>query len=168
MQNFYWLNQAIAYSALVIFIIPLRFVKKLFVFAFLGGFIYTWVVQYLAVHIAKKWVFTPDILTLWGIPFFFVMSWFFVTLLFGYLLLKYPKYQIFIVAFFVVWGTLMSGFANYYKQIGFESWSNFETFTYAIFSHVLLLYVFKYMYKVTDLGAKEDMIDFTLKALKFK
>ena len=168
MRDFFWLNQAVAYWAIVLFIVPVKFIKKLLLFAFLGGFIYTWVVQYVAVAVLEKWVFVPDILTVWGIPFFFVMSWFAVTFLFGYFLYRYPKYQIFIVVLFVSWGTLMSILGHNYKQIGYQGWSNLETFMFAVFSHVLLLYFFKYMHRVTDLGVKEDMIDFTVRSLRSK
>lgn len=165
-MNLYWIIQAVAYWALVFFIVPGRFIPKVFVFAYLGGFLYTWTVQLIGVGGLRLWQFTPDPLTLWGIPVFFVMSWFAVTLIFGYLLLIYPAHQLWIVAFFVLWGTIMSYVALTLNQLAMIRWSVAETFMFALFSHVLLLYVFKYMHYVDELGSKEDMIKFSLAALK--
>jgi len=167
-MNLYWINQAVSYWALVFFIVPIRYIKKVIVFAYLGGFLYTWIVQLIAVDILKRWSFKPDFFTLWGIPVFFVMSWFAVTLIFGYLLLIYSRYQLWILTFFVLWGTLMSHVAKAMNQIDMTGWSVAETFMFAVFSHVLLLYVFKYMHKVDDLGSNEDLIKFTLASLKRK
>lgn len=165
-MNLYWLLQGVAYWSLVLFIVPTRYIKNLLLYAFLGGFIYTWIVQIVAVNILSRWQFKPDILTLWGIPVFFALSWFAVTLIFGYLLFLYPKYQLWVVAFFVSWGTLMNYAAEIYNQVDMIGWTMAETFMFAIFSHVLLLYVFKYMHNVDELGSKENMVEFSLSAFK--
>lgn len=165
-MNLYWFIQGVAYWSLVLFIVPPRYIKKLLLYAFIGGFLYTCLVQIVAVVVLNLWHFKPDILTLWNIPVFFVLSWFAVTQIFGYLLYLYPRYQFWVVAFFVLWGTLMCYVAEIYNQIDMIGWSIAETFMFAVFSHVLLLYVFKYMHNVDELGSKENMIEFSLSALK--
>mgnify|MGYP001381468132 CR=1 FL=1 len=167
-MDLYWLTQAAAYWSLVLFLIPLIYIKEFILFAFLGGFIYTWAVQLLAVHTLGLWYYKPDIFTLWGLPVFFVLSWFAVTLIYGYLLFKYPRDQIWIIAFFVAWATLMNIFAHRLSQIFMPAWSIPETLMFAIFSHVLLLYAFKTMHNVEELGAKEHMVKFSLSILKNK
>lgn len=167
-MELYWLTQAVAYWSIVLFIVPIGFIKRLILFAFLGGFVYTWLVQIIAVDVLGRWYFKPDILTFLGIPAFFVLSWFAVTLLYGYFLFKYPKDQVWIVAFFVLWATMMSYAAAALNQISMPGWSIPETFMFAIFSHVLLLYIFKLMHNVNELGAQEDMFKFTLSVLKNK
>ncbi|MFZ7104285.1 MAG: hypothetical protein ACOWWO_16740 [Peptococcaceae bacterium] len=163
--DFYWFNQAVAYWALVLFFIPFKYLKQIFFFAFLGGFVYTWIVQAMAVQVFEFWSFKRDLLSWWDIPLFFVMSWFAVTYLYGYLLYRYPRFQVFILAFFVLWGTLMSYTARLLKKLDMTNWSVLETLMFAVFSHVMLLYVFKFMHKVQDLGVHEDMLELTFGSL---
>ena len=80
----------------------------------------------------------------------------------------YPKYQLWILAFFVLWGTSMNYTAKTFNQITMIGWNIADTFMFAIFSHVLLLYVFKYMHHVDELGAKDNIIGFSLSNLKRK
>ncbi|QHA00081.1 hypothetical protein [Dehalobacter restrictus] len=167
-MSLYWLTQAVAYWSLVIFLVPKTYIKKLMLFAFLGGFVYTWIVQIFAVNIFQRWAFRPDVLMLYNIPVFFTLSWFAVTLIFGYLLRRYPKYQVAVVLFFILWAALMSYMALSINQIFFSGWSIPETLMFAIFSHVLLLYVFKYMSNTDELGANENMIKDSILVLKEK
>jgi hypothetical protein len=162
----YWLVHALAYWFVVLLLVPLKYVRKVLLFGFLGGFVYTWLVQIIAVPVLGIWRFKPDVLTLWGIPFFFTVSWFGVTVLYGYLLLRYPRHQLWIIIAFLLWPTSISIIAHRAEVLFWNNWSNTETFMFAIFSHILLLYVFKYMHKVEELGAKEDMIPFSLSILK--
>ena len=104
-MKYYWLIQALGYWSLTIFIVPYKHLKDLLLFSFIGGFIYTWIVQYIAVEILNLWHYRSTLFTIYGIPLFFVLSWFGVTLLYGYLLINYSKYQIYIIAFFVAWTT---------------------------------------------------------------
>ncbi|AFQ45445.1 hypothetical protein [Desulfosporosinus meridiei] len=156
-MDLYWLTQAVAYWSLVLFFIPPYYIKKLMLFSFLGGFVYTWIVQIIAVNILKRWIFEADIFMIYNIPVFFTISWFAVTTIFGYLLWRFSSYQIWIVIFFTLWATLMNLTAVYLERISLPEWSIPETFMFAIFSHVLLLYVFKYMHHVDALGANEEM-----------
>lgn len=165
-MTLYWFTQAIAYFSLVIFIVPYKYIKKLLPYAFLGGFIYTWIVQYIAVDILQYWAFPTDIFMVFGIPFFFVFSWFAVTILYGYILYQYPKDQLWIIIFFVSWATANNYISVYLNQIYFLSWTIAQTFMFAIFSHVLLLYMLKIMHKVDELGTKENILSFSLNLLK--
>ncbi|MCF8011930.1 MAG: hypothetical protein K9L17_12380 [Clostridiales bacterium] len=165
-MNLYWLTQAAAYWALVLFLVPSKYIKKFLLFAFVAGFVYTWIVQLIAVNVLDLWHYRPDIFTIWGIPFFFVLSWFGVTLVYGYLLFKYPGYQLWTVIFFVSWALFMSLIAKNLGHVSMPDWSTAETFMFAIFSHILLLYIFKLMHNVKELGTKDDTIKFSLSALK--
>ncbi|KJS47712.1 MAG: hypothetical protein VR66_17965 [Peptococcaceae bacterium BRH_c23] len=155
----YWLIQAVAYWSLVLLLIPLNYLKKLMLFSFLGGFIYTWIVQIVAVNLYKGWIFASDILMIYNIPVFFTLSWFAVTTIYGYLLWRFPRYQLWIVLFFILWATVMNYTALSLNQIFLPKWSIPQTFMFAIFSHVLLLYAFKYLHHVNELGATETMLE---------
>ncbi|WP_075364714.1 hypothetical protein [Desulfosporosinus metallidurans] len=165
-MELYWFTQAVAYWSLVLFLVPIIYIKKLMPFAFLGGFIYTWIVQLFAVDIFKRWAFKSDLVMIYNIPVFFTLSWFAVTTIFGYLLWRFPRYQVWFVLFFTLWATAMSYTAQLLNQIVLHGWSITETFMFAIFSHVLLLYVFKYLHHVNELGAKETMLQDSLSWLK--
>ncbi|MGF7186372.1 hypothetical protein GGQ84_002474 [Desulfitispora alkaliphila] len=167
-MSIFWLIQAIAYWSLVVFLMPYSYIRRFLPFAFLGGFIYTWLVQYTAVNILNFWQFPSDIFMVFGIPFFFVFSWFGVTLLYGYILYRYPKDQLWVILFFVAWATINNYLSIAVNQIVFVSWSVTQTLMVAIFSHVILLYVFKVMHNVDELGAKDDILDFSLAVLKNK
>lgn len=167
-MELFWFTQAIAYGALVLFLVPPRYIKEFLPFAFLGGFIYTIVVQYVAINVLQLWHYKPDIFSLWGMPVFFVLSWFAVTLIYGFLLYKYPQDQLWILAFFVLWATGISFISGNLAILFMPNWSVAETFMFAIFSHVLLLYIFKLMHNVNELGAKEDILGFSLSILKNK
>lgn len=164
----YWLLQAVAYCSMVVFLVPNIYLKKFLLFAFLGGFLYTWIVQYIAVNILGFWQFTQDVFIIFGIPFFFVISWFAVTLLYGYILYQYPKNQLWIVTFFVLWASLNNYVSIANNQITFSMWSIAHTFMFAVFSHVLLLFLLKLLHNVDELGTKEDTILFSLAVLKNK
>lgn len=165
-MELYWVTQAVAYWALVLFLVPINYIKKLIPFAFLGGFIYTWIVQIIAVDFLKRWAFKSDLVIIYNIPLFFTLSWFAVTTIFGYLLWRYPRYQVWFVLFFTLWATVMSYIAQILNQIYLYGWSIAETFMFAVFSHVLLLYVFKYMHHVNELGAKDTMLPDSFSGLK--
>jgi len=167
-MELYWVIQAVAYWSLVLFLVPLNYIRKLMLFAFLGGFVYTWVVQIFAVNIFKRWTFKSDLIMIYDIPVFFTLSWFAVTLIFGYLLWRFPRYQVWFVLFFTLWATTMNYIALMLNQISLRGWSIMETFMFAIFSHVLLLYVFKYLHRVNELGAKESMLLDSFSKLKDK
>lgn len=158
-MNYYWLIQALGYWSLTLFVVPWKYIKKLLLFSFVGGFIYTWIVQYIAVQIFELWQYKSDLLTWQEIPFFFVMSWFGVTLLYGYLLLRYSKYQLYILFLFVGWTTL----ANYIPQRSgifiAKDWSVSTTLMFALFSHVLLLYFLKWINGVEEIGTKDDLLN---------
>ncbi|MBC2722531.1 hypothetical protein [Desulfosporosinus sp.] len=165
-MELYWVAQAVAYWSLVLFLVPINYIKRLMPFAFLGGFIYTWIVQIFAVNIFKRWSFKGDIVMIYNIPVFFTLSWFAVTVIFGYLLWRFSKYQIWLVLFFVIWATIMNYTAHSLNQVFFNGWSIAETFMFAIFSHVLLLYFFKYLHHINELGANETMIQDSFSGLK--
>ncbi|MBM7556600.1 hypothetical protein [Halanaerobacter jeridensis] len=158
-MNYYWLIQALGYWSLTLFVVPKEYIKKLLLFSFVGGFIYTWVVQYMAVQIFELWEYKSDLLTWQEIPFFFVMSWFGVTLLYGYLLMKYSKYQLYILFLFVGWTTL----ANYIPQRSgifiAKNWSPSTTLMFALFSHIFLLYLLKWINGVEEIGTKDDLLN---------
>ena len=158
-MDYYWLIQSIAYWSLTLFVVPYKYIKKLFPFAFLGGFIYTWIVQYTAVQILNLWNYTPTFLPIYDIPFFFVISWFGVTLLYGYFLINYPKYQVYIIAFFVFWTTLTNYFAKQAGIFKMTNWNLFLTLMFAVFSHIFLLYLLKLMTGVEKIGTKKDMLN---------
>jgi hypothetical protein len=164
----YWLLQAVGYWSLVVLIVPVNYIKKFLLYAILGGFLYTWIVQYLAVNVLRFWQFAQDIFMISGIPFFFVLSWFAVTFLYGYMLYQYPRNQLWIVLFFVFWATINNYVSISVNQITFDMWSLAHTFMFALFSHVILLYLLKVMHHVDELGAKEDIISFSLAVLKNK
>lgn len=157
-MEFYWFIQAVAYWSLVLFLVPINYIKKCMPFAFLGGFIYTWIVQIIAVDIFRRWTFKSDLVMIYNIPLFFTLSWFAVTIIFGYLLWLFPRFQVWFVLFFTLWATSMSYIAQSLNQVSFQGWSITETFMFAIFSHILLLYVFKYLHNVNELGATETML----------
>ena len=165
-MELYWVIQAVAYWSLVLFLVPINYIKKLMPFAFLGGFIYTWIVQILAVNVFKRWVFKSDLVMIYNIPVFFTISWFGVTTIFGYILWRYPRYQVWFVFFFTLWATAMSYTAQSLNQIYFHGWSITETSMFAIFSHVILLYLFKYMHNITELGANETMLQDSFSGLR--
>ena len=157
-MELFWLTQTVAYWSLVLFLIPIKYIKKVILFSFLGGFVYTWIVQLLAVHTFNRWIFEPDILTVYNIPVFFTLSWFAATTIFGYLLWRFPRYQIWIVLFFATWATVMNYISLSLKLIHLPGWSLAETSMFAIFSHIVLLYSFKYLHHVKELGATETII----------
>jgi len=97
-----------------------------------------------------------------------VVSWFAVTKLYGYLLFRYPSFQVWIFIVFVLFTTINNKISYNQEQIHFNNWSIPETFMFAVFSHVLLLYFLKYLYKVDTLGAKADLIPLSLSLLKRK
>lgn len=156
--DFYWMNQAIAYWGIVLFIVPQKYLKRLFLYGLLGGFLYTCIVQYVAVALLKRWTFSTDILTIIGIPFFFAVSWFAVTILYGYLLINYSRFQFYILSFFVLWATIMNYSAVYFNKLTMTNWTLVETLMFATFSHVILLYFLKYLFKIDTLGANEDLL----------
>ncbi len=165
-MDLYWLSQALAYWFMVLFLIPLNYIKKLLLFGFLGGFVYTWIVQIIAVNILNRWIFEVDIFMIYNIPVFFSLSWFAVTIIFGYLLWRFPVYQVWIVLFFAFWATAMNYTSLSLNRIFLPGWSVPETFMFAIFSHILLLYGFKYLHNISELGANKDMITDSLSGLK--
>ncbi|OWZ82658.1 hypothetical protein [Natranaerobius trueperi] len=165
-MNLYWLIQAAAYISLVIFIIPVNYIRKLVPYSVIAGIIYTLVVQYTAINILDLWNYNAPLLPVFDIPIFFVLSWFAVTKLYGYFLLKYPYYQVHILIVFVLF-TIFNNYVSYNnEQIVFLNWSLTETFMFALFSHVILLYLLKYLYKINELGAKEDMVNLFYKVRK--
>ncbi len=167
-MELFWFTQAVAYCSLVVFLVPYNYIKKFLPYAFISGFLYTWIVQYIAVVALGYWQFPADLFMVLGIPFFFVISWFAVTLIYGFLLYKYPKNQLWIIVFFVLWASVNNYVSVELNQIVFVSWTIAQTFMFAVFSHVLLLYVFKAMHHVDELGAKEDILQFSLAVLKNK
>lgn len=158
-MSYYWFIQALGYWSLTFFIVPLKYLKKLLFFSFLGGFIYTWFVQYSAVQIFSLWAYKPSLISWQGIPVFFVLSWFGVTLLYGYLLIRYAEYQFYILLFFVLWTAV----ANYFSvQSGVfleKSWNLSATLMFALFSHVFLLYLLKWINKIETIGTKKDLLN---------
>ncbi len=165
-MRLFWVSQAIAFWSLAIFLIPIKFFKKFFLFAFLGGFVYTWIVQLIAVGLFEIWYYKPDVLTVLGIPVFFVFSWFAVTSIYGFLLFQYPKYQLWILLFFVLFTTLINYLAYKRMVLFMPNWGTLETFMFAVFSHIILLYFLKFLYKIDDLGTKKNTIGFSLSAIK--
>ena len=73
---------------------------------------------------------------------------------FGWFLLKYPKYQILIVFSYAVIGTVKSFFGEYFKMIIMTGWSMLDTFMFALFSHVVILYLFKLLFRMKEIGAQ--------------
>lgn len=157
-MNLYWFNQTVAYWSIMLLVVPLKYIKKLFIYGLLGGFLYTWIVQFFAVIVLKRWDFAQDIFTIYGIPFFFAMSWFGVTILYGYLLMNYSRYQFYILTFFVLLATFMDYAAIYSNKVSMTNWTIVDTLMFAVFSHVVLLYLLKYMYGIDSLGAHEDVL----------
>lgn len=158
-MTYYWVIQALGYWSLTLFVVPFNYLKRLLLFAFIGGFVYTWIVQYSAVNLLNLWKYKAGFLLWQGIPFFFVISWFGATLLYGYLLIRYAKYQFYILLLFITWTTL----ANYFpEQEGLflsTNWSLSTTLMFALFSHVFLLYLLKWLNGVEEIGTKDDLLN---------
>lgn len=154
-NTLYWLNQALAYWGLVFLLIPIKTLKKLFLYGLIGGFFYTWIVQYFAVNIFHRWSFHSDLISVFGIPVFFVLSWFGVTLIYGYLLLRFPKYQVGLVFLFALVATQLNYFGIQANVISMSGWNLFDTFMFGVFSHVLNLYLLRFMLKKNELGAPQ-------------
>jgi hypothetical protein len=152
-NEYHWLVQTLGYWSVAFLLIPRKTMLKLLPFGFISGFLYTIAVQAMAVWVFKKWIFTPDILTIRGIPFFFLMAWYGVTISYGYLLLKYPRYQYWLVLIFSGIGTLINQFGIYFKMLTMRQWNLVDTFMFAIFSHVLILYFLKFWSHKEILGA---------------
>jgi hypothetical protein len=167
-MELYWFLQSVGYWSLVVLLVPFNYIKKLLLFSILGGFVYTWIVQYLAVDILGFWVFTPDVLMVLEIPFFFVFSWFAVTLLYGYFLYQYPKHQLWILILFISWATINNYVSLELNQMAFFMWSVVHTFMFAIFSHIILLFLLKLMHNIGELGPKDDILSFSLAVLNNK
>lgn len=156
MKHFlFWLTSTLGYWSIAFLFIPLTMIKKLLPITLIGGFIYTWVVQILAVHVLKIWSFPNDFLMLWNIPLFFILSWSGVTLIFSYMVLRFTKYQSLIVLGFGLYAAFMNLLAERHSMIKHDNWSFFQTFMFGIFSHVLILYILKFIYKKKDLGAMQ-------------
>jgi hypothetical protein len=152
-NEYYWLVQALGYWSVAFLIIPLQNMKKLLYFGLLGGFLYTITVQLMAIWVFHKWRFTQDVFSIWGIPFFFIISWFGVTMIYGFFLLKYPRYQYLLVFAFAVIGTALNFFGKYFQMITMTRWNLLDTLMFAVFSHVLILYLFKLLFHQEELGA---------------
>jgi hypothetical protein len=152
-NNLYWVVQTLGYWGLVFLMIPLTTFKKLFAFGFIGGFLYTWLVQYMAVDVFHRWIFTNDIFMILNIPVFFVLSWTGVIFVFGYLLLRFPKHQIIWVIIFAISATFMNYSGIYYQMIKLKGWGLLDTFMFGVFSHVWILYFLKIFYKKAEIGA---------------
>ncbi len=157
-MSIYWFIHTLAYTSVAVYVIPKEHWKRLWLFSFLGGFVYTLIAQYLAVNILEIWIFRRSIIDLFHIPFFFITSWTFVTLLYGYLLLRYSKCQFYIVLTFVAWTGITSYAAQVFGEVIHLDWNIWLTIMYAIFSHVLLLYVLKAMTGSDELGTKDDLL----------
>jgi hypothetical protein len=156
MKHFlFWFVQTLGYWSIAFLFIPLPMIKKLLPFTLIGGFVYTYIVQILAIHVFNIWSFPNDILVFLGIPLFFVLSWTGVTLNFGYLLLRFTKYQSLIVFAFALYSAFMNYLAKNHSMIKHDNWSFFQTFMFGIFSHVLILYLLKFMYKNKTIGAMQ-------------
>ena len=151
----FWVVHTLGFWSIAFLLIPLPIFKKLLLFGFTGGFIYTLVVQILAVHVFKTWTFTKDVFVLWDIPFFFILSWTGVTFNFGYLLLRFTKYQSLIVLGFAFIAALINYTAQEHQMINHDNWSILQTLMIGIFSHVLILYFFKFLLKRKDIGAMQ-------------
>ena len=154
----YWLIHSLTFASLVLFIVPIKYIKKLFLYALIGGIIYTWGIHLLSIHIFSFWKFNSGIFILHEVPVFFSICWFFVTLLYGYLLLIYTDYQFYLLIFFALWSALMNYFAEASRMLLLIDWDLFLTFQFALFSHVLLLYILKWMFKVKELGSSHENI----------
>lgn len=152
-NNLYWVVQTLGYWSFVFLLIPWVTLRKMLLFGFLGGFLYTWLVQFFAVIVFNKWAFTKDVLTLFEIPVFFILSWTGVTLIFGYLLFRYPKQQIIWVVVFALIATKMNFFGLFYQMVELSGWGLLDTFMFGIFSHVLILYLFKLLFHKEEIGA---------------
>jgi hypothetical protein len=152
-NEYFWLIQSLCYWSVAFFLIPWRTMVKLAPFSFVGGFVYTIFVQILAVIVFKKWNFSPDILTIAGIPFFFVWCWFGVIMCYGYLLLRYPRYQALMVLGFACMGTLLNFLGGRYRMLAMHGWSLLDTFMFAVFSHILILFLFKWIFPPENLRA---------------
>lgn len=146
-NNLYWVVHTLGYFSLAFLLIPYQYWKKIWITGITGGILYTCLVQFLAVKIFEKWSFMPTSFTLWEIPFFFIINWFSVTLIFCYLILKYIKYKIPIILFFTLLSTLMNYCATYHKAITLINWSLADTFMYALFSHTLIFFILKLQVK---------------------
>lgn len=154
MEHFlFWLIHTLGFWSIAFLLIPLSIFKRLLLFGFIGGFLYTWIVQILAVHVFHIWTFTKDILVLGDIPFFFVLSWTGVTFIFGFLLLRFTKFQYLIVLGFALIAALMNFTAQTHQMIKHDNWSLFQTFMFGVFSHVLMLYLLKLLFKKKEFGA---------------
>ena len=151
----FWFTDTLAFWSIAFLFIPLSIFKKLIPFGFLGGFVYTLVIQLCAIHVFKIWTFKEDILMLWGIPVFFLLSWTAVTFTFGYLLLRFTKYQSLIVLGFATIAVLINYTAQTHQMITHRNWSLFQTFIYGIFSHIIILYLLKFLYRKKNIGAMQ-------------
>lgn len=154
-NTLYWLVQTLGYWSIVFFFIPPKTLKQLLPFGLVGGFLYTLIVQIMAVAVFQKWRFYPDFLTILGIPLFFIISWFGVTLTFGYLLLRFSKYQVVLVLLFALIATQMNYSAIKAGMTNLIGWSLLDTFMFGLFSHVLNLYLLKLMLKRDELGSPQ-------------
>ncbi|ACB85141.1 hypothetical protein [Natranaerobius thermophilus] len=167
-MNLYWLIQAASFVAIATFFIPVNYIRKLAPFSIIGGIIYTIIVQYTAINILDLWTYKSTLFSVYGVPIFFVISWFAVTKLYGYFLMRYPSYQVIILIIFVLFTSLNNYISHNNDQVYFLNWSAAETFMFAVFSHVILLYFLKYLYKIDALGAKENMLAHSFNILNRK
>ena len=167
-MELFWLLQALAFFAMLVLLVPPFYMKKLLLFVVLGGFLYTLFVQHVAVNVLKLWRFQPDFLTLWNIPIFFVLAWFAVTWIYGYLLFYYPKQQLWIFTFFVLKALALQIVAVSGNHISYIHWSTANTFLFAIVSHIFLIYLLKVLYRVDQLGVHEDLVGYSLSLLKHR
>lgn len=157
-MNLYWFIHTLAYGSIAALLIPLEYCKRLWLFTFLGGIVYTSVVQFIAVEVLEIWRFAPDLIDVFRVPLFFILSWTIVTLIYGYLLLRYPKYQVYIALAFVIW----TGITNYAAEISDAvinlDWHLWLTIMFAVFSHVLLLFLLRLTNDAPTLGANDDLL----------
>ena len=124
----HWLFLAMAIWILIAVAVPWQGFKRVWLPAFLTGFIMAYPINYFAVGYLDMWHFPKNVLTFLNTPFFLALSWFGSMVIFDQLVLVYSRFRIvFIFGFSLLTAAI---FANAAAEGHLEQgrWSLAETY----------------------------------------
>jgi hypothetical protein len=150
-QIIHWLILSLALWSLVIFMIPWGYIKKLWLPSFFSGFLFTYVINYLAVSYLHLWAFPATFLTFLQTPLFLAICWYGAMMIFGYFIMVYSRFKVFLVVLFAVATALIFYDASVEGHLKLGHWSIAETLFLGIFTHIQAVFILRWFVKDIDL-----------------
>ncbi|MGE5530254.1 MAG: hypothetical protein ACM3X6_14100 [Patescibacteria group bacterium] len=152
----HWLFIAAAVWSLIAVAIPLPCLKRVWLPAFLTGFLASYPLNYLAVGSLGLWRFPPVPLTFLHTPFFLAVAWFGAMVVFDHLILVYSRFKYLFILGFSLLSTAIYAMAAIERHLRPGHWSYAEIFYLALIMHCVALYVLRLFRKDGALRPHEN------------